>query len=47
MIANKMTGEKGVLFTASYINKFYEMEQLTKTGFQECASMDSQKIKIL
>jgi Rha family phage regulatory protein len=27
MVANKMTGEKGVLFTAEYINKFYEMEQ--------------------
>lgn len=26
MIANKMTGEKGVLFTAAYINKFYAME---------------------
>lgn len=27
MVANKMTGEKGVLFTANYIEKFYEMEQ--------------------
>lgn len=27
MIANKLTGEKGVLFTAAYINKFHEMEQ--------------------
>ena len=27
MVANKMTGEKGVLFTAEYINKCYEMEQ--------------------
>lgn len=27
MVANKMTGEKGVLFTATYINKFYEMEK--------------------
>lgn len=26
MVANKMTGEKGVLFTATYIDKFYEME---------------------
>ncbi|MEG0998804.1 MAG: Rha family transcriptional regulator [Clostridiales bacterium] len=31
MIANKMTGEKGTLFTAAYINRFYEMErQLTQ-----------------
>lgn len=27
MVANKMTGEKGILFTATYIEKFYEMEQ--------------------
>lgn len=27
MIANKMTGEKGILFTATYIEKFYEMEK--------------------
>ncbi|MGG4552567.1 Rha family transcriptional regulator [Paenibacillus humicus] len=27
MVANKMTGEKGVLFTAAYVTKFEEMEQ--------------------
>jgi Rha family phage regulatory protein len=27
MVANKLTGEKGVLFSAAYINKFHEMEQ--------------------
>ena len=27
MVANKMTGEKGVLFTASYVIKFEEMEK--------------------
>lgn len=27
MIANKMTGEKGVLFTASYVTRFEEMER--------------------
>ena len=26
MIANKLTGEKGVLFTAAYVNKFHEMD---------------------
>jgi len=26
MVANKMTGEKGILFTAAYVNRFYEME---------------------
>ncbi|WP_342512294.1 ORF6C domain-containing protein [Sporosarcina sp. FSL K6-1522] len=27
MVANKMTGEKGVLFTAAYVSKFEEMEK--------------------
>lgn len=27
MVANKMTGEKGILFTASYVTKFEEMEK--------------------
>ncbi|MDO4721442.1 MAG: Rha family transcriptional regulator [Peptostreptococcaceae bacterium] len=32
-IANKLTGEKGAVFTAVYINKFHEMEQeLTGSG---------------
>ncbi|PWI52582.1 phage regulatory protein/antirepressor Ant [Sulfoacidibacillus thermotolerans] len=31
MIANKMTGEKGVLFTAAYVTKFEEMERATQT----------------
>lgn len=26
MVANKMTGEKGILFTATYIDRFYQME---------------------
>lgn len=31
MVANKMTGEKGVLFTAEYVTKFEQMEkELTK-----------------
>lgn len=28
MVANKMTGEKGVLFTAAYVTKFEEMEKM-------------------
>lgn len=28
MLANKMTGEKGILFTARYVKKFNEMEKL-------------------
>ncbi|MFJ7852330.1 Rha family transcriptional regulator [Peribacillus frigoritolerans] len=30
MITNKMTGEKGVLFTATYVERFYEMENQLK-----------------
>lgn len=29
-LANKSTGEKGVLFTARYVKRFYEMENHTK-----------------
>ena len=32
MVANKMTGEKGILFTATYIDRFYQMEQQLKAG---------------
>lgn len=28
MLANKMTGEKGILFTAKYVKRFHEMEKL-------------------
>ncbi|PHV72152.1 Rha family transcriptional regulator [Sporanaerobium hydrogeniformans] len=30
MVANKMTGEKGIVFTAKYVTKFEEMEQQLK-----------------
>ncbi len=30
LIAHKLTGKKGVLFTASYINRFHEMEEELK-----------------
>ena len=29
-IAHKMTGRKGAIFTATYINRFHEMEELLK-----------------
>jgi len=32
MVANKMTGEKGVLFTATYVTKFEEMEKSLSEG---------------
>lgn len=34
MVANKMTGKKGVLFTAIYVTKFDEMEKQIKTNFK-------------
>lgn len=30
MVANKLTGEKGVIFTAKYVNRFEEMENHIK-----------------
>lgn len=40
MLANKMTGEKGILFTAKYVKKFNEMEQQLKYS-----TMDSYMIE--
>ena len=40
MLANKMTGEKGVLFTAKYVKKFNEMQQQLKYS-----TMDSYMIE--
>ncbi|MDY7224675.1 Rha family transcriptional regulator [Halalkalibacterium halodurans] len=34
MVANKMTGEKGVLFTAAYVTQFEEMEQQLKQSYR-------------
>ncbi|MCM4098642.1 phage antirepressor KilAC domain-containing protein [Clostridioides difficile] len=34
MVANKMTGEKGIVFTATYVTKFEEMEQVLKNEQQ-------------
>lgn len=30
MVANKMTGEKGILFTATYVDAFYQMQEQIK-----------------
>ena len=32
MVANKMTGDKGILFTAEYVTRFDEMEQAMKNN---------------
>ncbi|PDZ04046.1 hypothetical protein CON03_20390 [Bacillus cereus] len=34
MVANKMTGKKGVLFTATYVERFYKMENHIKQELQ-------------
>ena len=33
MVANKMTGQKGVLFTAAYVQAFNKMEKVTQGNF--------------
>jgi Rha family phage regulatory protein len=38
MVANKMTGEKGVLFTAAYVTKFEEMENKLKVAVPQIDS---------
>ena len=35
MLANKMTGEKGVLFTAKYVKRFSEMEEVINNPFSD------------
>lgn len=32
MVANKMTGEKGILFTAAFVTRFEEMENIIRSG---------------
>src|SRR5690554_2292278 len=49
MVANKLTGVKGVLFTAAYVTKFEEMEQqLTKPKtIEDLIIMQAQSVKEL
>lgn len=35
MVANKMSGDKGVLFTAEYVSRFEEMERAAKTDISQ------------
>lgn len=37
MIANKLTGEKGVLFTAAYVTAFEEMQRAMQFQYQQPA----------
>ena len=38
LVANKLTGEKGVLFTAAYVTKFNEMERQERTELEARAA---------
>ncbi|RGQ84297.1 hypothetical protein DWY77_04500 [Megamonas rupellensis] len=50
-IANKMTGDKGILFTAMYVKQFNEMEQIqmqkTTKQWQELRDLSKVKTKFL
>lgn len=39
MVANKMTGEKGILFTAEYVTQFEEMENQLKQPVEQLSPM--------
>ncbi|BDR81063.1 Rha family transcriptional regulator [Clostridium tetani] len=45
MVANKLTGEKGVLFTAEYVTRFEEMEQVLKKSMKPLSPMDQLKLQ--
>lgn len=49
MVANKMTGEKGILFTAEYVQAFNQMEQIAQAPKQLTAleQLDLQRQAIL
>lgn len=40
MVANKMTGEKGVLFTAAYVTKFEEMEKQLRSNPPQMSQLE-------
>ena len=46
MIANKLTGQKGVLFTAAYINRFHEMEQTLPPARQPGLPPEQKRLEI-
>ena len=44
MVANKLTGEKGVLFTAAYVEKFNEMEAAERSELEALASIPAPRL---
>lgn len=47
MLANKMTGEKGILFTAKYVKRFEEMEQYIKEQQLQLTEKERLQLQIL
>ncbi|WP_339238647.1 Rha family transcriptional regulator [Bacillus sp. PS217] len=46
MVANKMTGEKGVLFTAEYVTRFNEMERHLQTDYSQLSPQLQHMIRL-
>lgn len=45
MVANKMTGEKGILFTAEYVQAFNKMEQQIFCGKKQESSLKEKEVE--
>lgn len=46
MLAHKMTGEKGILFTAKYIERFYQMEKMLKEQQRESYTFEDKRKRV-
>lgn len=46
MVANKMTGDKGVLFTAEYVTRFNEMEHHLQTDYSQLSPQLQHMIRL-
>ena len=46
-IANKLTGVKGTVFTAKYINRFHDMEEHIKNGIDDGALIGLSAVKFI
>ncbi|MCY7748669.1 Rha family transcriptional regulator [Bacillus inaquosorum] len=46
MVANKMTGEKGVLFTAEYVTRFNEMDHHLQTDYSQLSPQLQHMIRL-
>ena len=44
MVANKLTGEKGVLFTAAYVTRFNELETAERAELEALAAMPAPRL---